>query len=224
MSSMDNGIVSGLGNLPLISTAQSRSISGENSSGAKGEGSMATEGTNAAAAKELGKGWKVSPSRMVMAGQTVAIADIKGSGAIQSMWFGSNINRNVILRIYWDYQDIPSVECPLGDFFAYGWAKVDIRNPARGPFYPISSLAVAVNPNIGMNCFWCMPFRKHCRISIENRNVDWDYNCYHQINYTLTEIPETAAYFHSQFRMERPVAYKKPYTPSRLTPQPNGSV
>ena len=51
-------------------------------------------------------------------GQTFVLASIDGPGAIQSMWFtGRRLSRDVILRIYWDDQAQPSVECPLGDFF-----------------------------------------------------------------------------------------------------------
>ena len=73
---------------------------------------MATEGTGAGAARDLGRGWKVSPSLAVPAGATVTLADIAGPGALQSFWFGGYVGRDFILRIYWEGQEHPSVECP----------------------------------------------------------------------------------------------------------------
>src|ERR1700674_375645 len=143
-----NGLGMNLGNLSRLSGAQTRSISPENFSGEPGRGGMATEGTGAAAARDLGQGWKVSPSVQIGPGETFVLADIDGPGAIQSIWCtGRNLGRDVILRIVWDNQAQPSVAAPLKDFFASGW----------GPFAQLTSIPVAVNPNHGMNCFWEMP-------------------------------------------------------------------
>jgi len=194
-----------LGTLWRLSAAKSRSISPENFSGEKGKAAMATEGTGAAAALGLGQGWKVSPSVNIEPEHTFVLADIRGPGAIQSMWFGGTAIRDhpreAILRIYWDGQERPSVECPIGDFFASGW----------GGFAQLSSLPVAVNPNRGLNCFWEMPFRQSCRMTLENRHVA-AVSCYYQINYTLTDIPDDAAYFHAQFRRVNPIPYQDVYT------------
>lgn len=136
-----NGLGTTLGNLWRLSKAKSRSISPENPTGEKGRGGMATEGTGAAGAQGLGQGWKISPSVMVEPDTPFTLADIEGPGAVQSMWFGGTASRDhareVILRIYWDDQEQPSVECPLGDFFAAGWSG----------FAQLSSLPVAVNPD-----------------------------------------------------------------------------
>ena len=199
-----------LGNLSLLSKAESRSISAENLNGDKGKGGMAVEGTGAGCARNLGKGWKVSPSLLVPEGQTAELASIGGPGALQSMWFGGYVGRDFILRIFWDGQETPSVECPLSDFFACGWEH-NSRGPVSGPHAQISSLPVAVNPNRGLNCFWEMPFRKHCRVSLENIGPKERY-IYFQINYTLTDVPDHAAYFHAQFRRTNPVPYMQDYT------------
>jgi hypothetical protein len=189
--------------LPLLSQAQSRSISAENFTGEKNGGGLATEGTGAACARELGRGWKVSPSISIPAKDIATLAQIDGPGAIQSMWITGSVTRDMILRIYWDGQQQPSVECPLPDFFACGW--YDNVNPSGNPhFSQLNSQMVAVNPNRGMSCFWLMPFRKHCRITLENRD-DQALTCYYQINYTLTQVPENAAYFHAQFRRVNPL-------------------
>lgn len=211
MNSLDlNGLNMGLGNIHLLSSAKSYSISAENFTGEKGKGGMAIEGTGAKCSKTLGFGWKVSPCINIKPSETFTLAEIDGPGSVQSIWFGGNVGRAYIIRIYWDEQESPSVECPLSDFFAYGWVKTT-TNATDGPFYQINSLPVVVNPNKGLNCFWPMPFRGKCRITIENRS-EKEYSCFYQINYTLTEIPENAAYFHAQFRRTNPIPYKGLHT------------
>jgi len=112
-----DGLVCDVSTLPLLSTAKSRSISPENRTGEKGKGGMATEGTGAMPARDLGKGWKVSQSISIPSRATETIADITGPGAVQSIWMaGAYHPRHFILRIYWDDQEQPSVECPIGDF------------------------------------------------------------------------------------------------------------
>jgi hypothetical protein len=201
-----DGLGMSLGNLPRLSKAKTRSMSAENFTGEKGKGGMATEGTGAGCARDLGRGWKISPSVVVKAGKTHTLADITGPGAIQSMWMTGEMMKHPfmrfqILRIYWDDQNQPSVECPVGDFFATAW----------GQFAQINSLPVAVNPHRGFNCFWEMPFRKRCRITLENRHNE-DKTLYYQVNYTLTDVPDDVAYFHAQFRRTNPVPYKQVHT------------
>ncbi len=207
-----NGLGMDLGNLSRLSKARTRSISAENPRGEKGRGAMATEGTGASAARDLGQGWKVSPSINIEAGKTVVIAEIDEPGAIQSMWFGGYVGRDFILRIYWDAQKQPSVECPLPDFFALPWVSEDQTPGTKGPLVSVNSLPVAVNPNKGLNCFWEMPFQKRCRITLENRHPREARVCYYQINYTLTDVPDDCAYFHAQFRRVNPLPYKEVYT------------
>ena len=207
-----NGLGMSLGNLSRLSTARTRSISAENPTGEKGRGGMATEGTGAGAARDLGRGWKVSPSVNIAPGTTRTLADIQGPGAIQSMWFGGYVGRDFILRIHWDGQERPSVECPLPDFFALPWVSAEQTPGTRGPLIRVDSLPVSVNPNKALNCFWEMPFRRHCRITLENINPRQPRTIYYQVNYTLTEVPSDSAYFHAQFRRVNPLPYKKPYT------------
>ncbi|MBN1418384.1 MAG: DUF2961 domain-containing protein [Planctomycetes bacterium] len=197
-----DGLGMNMGNLSRLSNAQSRSISPENFTGEKGKGGMATEGTGANAARDLGRGWKVSPSIRIGAGTTATLADIRGPGAIQQIWMTPTGDwRKSILRFYWDDQENPSVECPVGDFFCMGWGK----------FAPVSSLAVCVNPGSAFNAYWEMPFRKRCRVTMSNIGPE-GMTLYYQINYVLTEVPEDAAYFHAQFRRVNPLPYKQVYT------------
>jgi len=197
-----DGLNMNLGTLPRLSYAKTRSISPENFTGEKGKAGMATEGTGARAARELGQGWKVSPSVRIQPGQTFVMADIKAAGAIQHIWMTpTGNNRLNIFRIYWDGEEQPSVECPAGDFFACG----------MGQYTQVTSLAVCVNPKSGFNCYWMMPFRKGCKITMTNMD-ERAMVLYYQIDYTLTHVPEDMAYFHAQFRRVNPLPYKDVYT------------
>jgi hypothetical protein len=197
-----DGLGMHLGNLPRLSQAKTRSISPENFTGEKGMGGMALVGTGKKAAKDLGQGWKISPSVVIEAGETRELANIQGPGAVQQIWMTpTGIWRFSILRIFWDDEKSPAVECPVGDFFASGW----------GRYAQLSSLAVCVNPGSAFNCYWEMPFRKRCRITLTNM-ADESMVLYYQINYTLTEVPEDAAYFHAQFRRVNPLPRKEVYT------------
>jgi len=198
-----SGLGMHLGNLARLSDAQSRSISPENFTGEKGKGGMATEGTGARMARDLGQGWKISPSVFIEPGETFTLCDIEGMGAIQQIWMTLALGkwRHSILRFYWDGQDTPSVECPAGDFFANGWEQ----------YARVDSLAVCVNPGRAFNCYWEMPFRKRARITMENLGDERLY-LYYQVNYTLTDVPDDVAYFHAQFRRTNPLPYKDVYT------------
>lgn len=197
-----SGLGMGMANLARLSDAKTHSISPESFTGEKGKGGMATKGTGDKAARELGQGWKISPSIVIEAGQTFVMADIKGSGAVQHIWMTpTGNNRLNILRIYWDGEEQASVECPAGDFFACG----------MGEYTQITSLAVCVNPMSGFNCYWPMPFRKGCKITMTNVD-EKAMVLYYQIDYTLTRVPMDAAYFHAQFRRVNPLIYKEVYT------------
>jgi len=199
-----NGLNTDLGNLYRLSRAKTYSISPENFTGEKGKGGMAVEGTGAQCARELGQGWKVSPSVKLSPDDTYTMATIEGPGAIQSLWIGGTVVRDhgrlAVLRFYWDGQEQPSVECPLGDFYTQGWPG----------FAQNSSIPVSVNPYRGFICFWQMPFRKDCRITLENLTGETA-DLYYQVTYTLTDVPEDAAYFHAQFRRVNPIPYKSDY-------------
>ena len=160
------------------------------------------EGSASHAAAKLGKGWKVNPYVKIKAGETHVMADIEGPGCIQHIWLTPTGNQRFqTLRIFWDGQENPSVECPIGDFFASGW----------GEYAQLSSLAICVNPGSAYNCYWQMPFRRHCRIEVENRSDD-ETCLYYQIDYCLTEVPDDAAYFHAHWRRANPLPYKEVFT------------
>jgi hypothetical protein len=106
-----------------------------------------------------------------------------------------------ILRIYWDGEKNPSVECPAGDFFACG----------MGQYIKVTSMAVCVNPKSGFNCYWAMPFRRRCKITMTNID-EKAMTLYYQVDYTLTDIPQDMAYLHAQFRRVNPLPFKEDYT------------
>jgi hypothetical protein len=197
-----NGLEPNLGNLYRTSDAVTRSISPENFTGEKGKGGMATEGTGKHASSDLGRGWKVSPSVGIKAGTTFTLGEIKGPGCIQQIWMTPTGNwKKSILRFYWDGEKAPSIECPVGDFFACGLGK----------YAQINSLAVCVNPGSAFNCYWQMPFRKSARITLENTDAK-DMVLYYQVNYALGSVPRDAAYLHAQYRSESPLKEKGTYT------------
>ena len=193
--SLPTGMNFGLGSLPLVRDARTRSITAENPDGAKGGAARAAPGDDAhcsSAARELGRGWKVRPCISVKAGETVTLADVKGPGVIQHIWITveEKAYTSVVLRMYWDGEKTPSVEVPLGDFFACG----------HGLRTHVVSLPIAVNPTGGFNCYWPMPFRKHARITVENQWHEDIGGFFYAINYALTAVPNEAGRFHAQWR------------------------
>jgi hypothetical protein len=198
-----NGLGMSPGNLSRLSHAKTRSISPENFSGEKGQGGRATEGTGAWHARDLGTGWKISPSVVIAPHSVFTLAHIQESGAIQHIWlttFPTNWRR-LILRTYWDGEEHPSIECPLGDFFANGWCER----------CNVNSLPIAVNPAGGMNSYWEMPFRQRAKLTLENIGTE-EAVVYYQIDYTLTDVPDDIAYFHAQWRRSNPLPYKEVHT------------
>jgi len=134
----------------------------------------------------------VRPCITLAAGETVTLAEIDGPGVVQHIWITvrETAYRNCILRMFWDGERTPSVEAPLGDFFANGHGRRALVN----------SLPMAVNPSGGFNCYWPMPFRGAARITIENQHGEDIGGFFYQVTYALTEVPEAAAYLHAQWR------------------------
>lgn len=194
-----NGLDMNMGNLYRLSSAETRSISPENFTGEKGKGGMATPDPNAPrntanathAARDLGQGWKVNPYVRINSGETFTMAEIEGPGAIQHIWMTPTGNwKFSIIRIYWDDEKEPSVEVPVGDFFGMGWNE----------YTHLNSLPIQVNPGSAFNTYWVMPFRKKCKITMTNINEHEAMTLYYQVDYTLTQVPEDAGYFHAQYR------------------------
>lgn len=167
------------------------------------------DGSRAGGSK--GEPWeKLNPCIAVEAGQTLLLVDTDGPGTIRSMWIGGHISQSFIIRIYWDGQQQPSVEAPLGAFFGYGYP--DSVKDTLGNFPTLNSAMVMVAPCRGMNCYWPMPFRKHCRITLENRSPKDTLFTYYTITLEKGEVPDNSGYFHACYRQQRPVAHNQAYT------------
>lgn len=202
---MNNGFYNnGLGDLSLFKNVKSRAINAENPHGEKGKGGMA--------ASDLGVSRKGSPCiKDIKPGDTVTIAKMEGPGIINHIWITIDnktsdadcyVLRDVVLRIYWDDEEYPSVESPLGDFFCCGFARECIVN----------SMPIAVVPSRGMNSYFQMPFRKKARITIENQHDNPIPAFFYQVDYCLCdELPQQAAYFHAQWRRQRITNLKEDY-------------
>ncbi len=197
-----NGLGTHLGNLARMSAARSRSISPENFDGTAGGGAGATDGTGKDAARDLGNGWKISPSVRIAPGETFELANIDGAGAIQQIWLTPTGDwRKQILRAWWDDAGAPSILCPLADFFGMGWCEYD----------PLNSQAICVNPKNGFNSYWEMPFRRRARLTLENLSEE-EVTLYYQINYALTDVEADRGYFHAHFRRVNPLPYGEVHT------------
>ena len=189
----------GLGDLATVTEAETRCVSPENRTGEKGRSAMAApsnpvrdnENNASKAATDLGRGWKVNPYLYVKPKETLTLMDVEGPGTIRHIWMTLTGKwRWSVIRMYWDGETEPSVEVPAADFFCMGWNE----------YAPVSSATVCVNPGSAFNCYWPMPFRKHCRITLENLNPTERVTVYYYVDYEKGRVPDDQAYFHAQFR------------------------
>ncbi|MBN2326440.1 MAG: DUF2961 domain-containing protein [Candidatus Omnitrophica bacterium] len=133
-------------------------------------------------------------------GETKVLADIQGPGAITHIWNTIDAekyySRMLILRFYWDDQEIPSVEVPLGDFFAVG----------HGLNRPFESAPVnASSEGRARNCYWYMPFQKSAKVTVTHEGFLKAGRFYYYIDYQkFDSLPEDLLYFHSQYRQATP--------------------
>jgi len=180
-----------LHSLAELVDAESRSITAENPTGEKGKGAMAIPDESSAASR-LWRGWKVMPCITLPKESVTKIAEITGSGLIRHIWItvDAKAYRDCVLRLFWDGEENPSVEVPLGDFFVN----------CHGLRYNVNSLPMAVNPSGGFNCYFPMPFRKRALVTIENQRSEEIPGFFYAINYSLEQVSEGSAYFHAQWR------------------------
>ena len=156
-----------------------------------------------------GNPYNNSDSMKFEIGETKTIALLEGPGKVTHIWLvPSSMDirypRALVLRIYWDGSDIPSVEAPFGDFFAVG----------NGMRAVVNSLPVKVSSyGRGYNCYWQMPFRKQAKITISNESDKEPASCYFQVDWVkYDQEPETVMYFHARYHQEYPPEMGKPYT------------
>ena len=181
----------------LLNNDKTFAFSAENPTGTRAGGSRGGDCT------------KLSPTVTIPAGGTVTLVDAEGPGMIQNMWFTGYVGHRFILRIYWDGQTYPSVEAPLSAFFGCAYDENFIDRDGNYPV--LNSAVMLVAPGRGFNCFFEMPFRRHCLITMENRG-DRDENLYYAITGCYRDIPENAGYFHASYRQEHPVKKGRSYT------------
>ncbi|MCP1101498.1 DUF2961 domain-containing protein [Lachnospiraceae bacterium PAL113] len=186
----------GLAGLPMQKNIQSRTINAENPKGEKGKGGRS--------ASHLGPSRKGNPClRQIAPGKTVTLAEIEGAGIINHIWVTVDnkttdadcfVLRDLVIRMYWDDEDVPSVESPLGDFFCCGFARE----------CNVNSLPIAVIPNRGFNSYFQMPFHSKAKITLENQHENEIPAFFYQIDYNLHDsLPEDIAYFHAKWRRQR---------------------
>ena len=142
-------------------------------------------------------------------GESKTIAVLEGPGKITHIWLTpSSLDirhpRALVLRIYWDGADDPSVEVPIGDFFAVG----------NGMQATVDSLPIKVSSyGRGYNSYWQMPFARKARITLTNESDRASASCYYQIDWVREDQPAVPLmYFHARYHQEYPPQYDEPYT------------
>ncbi len=148
-------------------------------------------------------------SRPIEPGETLTLAELDGPGEIRHIWFtigalDRRFTRSLVLRFYWDDSDVPSVEAPIGDFFAAG----------NGMRVNVSSLPIEVTSyGRAFNSYWRMPFHEKARLTITNESDKRVSSCYYYVDWLgFEELPDDALYFHARYKQEFPVEPFTPYT------------
>jgi hypothetical protein len=134
--------------------------------------------------------------RRIPPGQTLTLVDHAGAGIVRRWWItiaprnNVALQRQVIVRCYWDDETTPSVEVPVSDFFGVGF----------GEWRDYISLPLNMTSG-GYNSYWPMPFRRRARVTIENRSSVVLDRFYYNIDVeTYPRLPDSLLYFHAQFR------------------------
>lgn len=135
-------------------------------------------------------------------GEKRDLVNYTGAGIITRLWItfsgwfwmywepdtyvNQTILKNLILRIYWDGNDFPSVEAPMGDFFGIGQCEY---KQYLSKFLGMSSG--------GFYTYFPMPFAKGVRIEVENLDDKVMPYVFLNANYqALEKLPEDAGRFH----------------------------
>jgi hypothetical protein len=140
--------------------------------------------------------------RTISPGQTLTVLDEDGPGMVSHMWFTiASLEpyslKRIVLRIYWDGEETPSVETPIGDFFGLGLGEYYIWNSAM--------LSVGGDGR-ALNCFFPMPYQRHARITVTNEGKMPVTKFYFNIDYRKDThpLPPKTLYFHAQYRQAQP--------------------
>jgi hypothetical protein len=140
-------------------------------------------------------------SLVVSPGETYTMLDVDGPGIVSHIWTTINSSepyhlKRIVLRMYWDNEETPSVETPIGDFFGLG----------LGEYHSWESAMLSVGNSNAMNSFFPMPYRKHARITITNEGKDRINAFYYNLEYRTEShpLPADTLYFHAQYRQAQP--------------------
>lgn len=148
-------------------------------------------------------------------GNTCTLADIPGAGCITHLWFTIHCAdryylRHLVLRMYWDGEPNPSVECPVGDFFNIGHGLAKTHHAL-----PLATVAPKdedrkLGGHMAMNCYWQMPFANGARITLTNEGTEPVGSLYFYIDYEAYDaLPEETLRFHAHWRRENPTTGTK---------------
>jgi hypothetical protein len=139
--------------------------------------------------------------RTIAPGETLTVLDESGPGLITHVWFtiasdAPNHLKELVLRMYWDGENTPSVETPVGDFFGLG----------LGDYFLYQSVPLSVGADKALNSFFPMPFQKHARITVTNEGTEKVDAFYFNIDYRAFSkpLPSDMLYFHAQYRQAAP--------------------
>lgn len=138
--------------------------------------------------------WPIAP------GATRELFASEGPGVITHIWFtiaaqSGNHLKEIVIRMYWDGHDKPSVEVPVGDFFGLNLGQYFVYQSA---FLNCSSVKA-------LNCYFAMPFRRSARITATNESAHGVGAFYSNIDYQIVPaLPEEVLYFHAQYRQATP--------------------
>jgi hypothetical protein len=138
--------------------------------------------------------WQIAP------GAQQQLFQAQGPGVITHIWFtiaarGANHLKELVLRAYWDGNDKPSIETPVGDFFGLNLGQYAIYQSAY----------LACSPGRSLNCYFAMPYKKSARLTMTNEGKQEVGAFYSNIDYqTVASLPADAMYFHAQYRQSSP--------------------
>lgn len=181
----------------IICNRHTFGISAENPTGARNGGSKGKDCE------------KLNACIRLEGGKSAEICNIDGPGVINHIWMGGlNIGHGCILRIYWDGASQPSVEAPLSAFFGSAYDETVLDRDGR--YVTLNSALLMVAPDRSCNCYFEMPFRSHCRITVENRS-EHPTLLFYMITGWQGEIPQQSGYFHALYRQEHPVCRGRAY-------------
>lgn len=146
--------------------------------------------------------WRVEP------GETKVLAEIDGPGVISHIWFTVNSPdqfalRKLLFRVYWDGEEQPSIDTPLGDFFGLGHARKFSYQCAI--FNTSTNADGTLGADVAMNCWLPMPFRKHARAEVINEQEQPVNSLYFYIDYQMhSELDDELGYLHAKWCRENP--------------------